>query len=70
MSDVMDAPKLELVVEKLINGQLVAYACRGVGRGCKRNKLRERKVHCDDCVLCDDQESLGELVERLRRGDA
>ncbi len=46
-------------------------ACRGEGKGCKRNKYREAKAGCEDCVRCDnEQETLGELEARLSKGDA
>lgn len=45
------------------------YACRGVGKGCKRNLLRDPKSQkiCADCVLARDEETIGELQERLAR---
>lgn len=46
------------------------WACRGAGRGCKRNLDRRDSKPCDDCVLPDENETLGDLKKRLDRGDA
>lgn len=43
------------------------YACRGVGRGCERNKHRKNKAKCDDCLRADENETLGAFQERLNR---
>lgn len=46
------------------------WACRGEGKGCARNKYRNAKKHCDDCVPARDEETLGELQKRIAAGDA
>lgn len=66
---------LEFIMEKVGPGSdasdFALYACRGIGRGCKRNTTREKKVHCDDCVLADDpNETLEHFKARMERGDA
>lgn len=47
------------------------WACRGAGRGCTRNTHRAKKAHCADCVGADDpNETLEQLMARMKRGDA
>ena len=70
-----DAPKLHLILYKRRNGQWAMAACRGANKGCEktirdseRNKL---KRPCPDCVPADNpNETVGELYERIQRGDA
>ena len=62
---------LQLIMEKGGDGVLRVWACRGVGKGCPRNRHRSRKVHCEDCVAATDpSETLEHLVERVARGEA
>lgn len=67
-------PDLQMILEKVHEGNSPSsfqmWACQGEGRGCTRNKFRTRKKHCEDCVLARDEETLGELKERIRRGNA
>lgn len=44
------------------------WACRGEKKGC-RKKQRKSK-HCADCFLPDENSTLGEVVDRIERGDA
>ena len=67
---------LMMIMERVRPGHGVdcfrLWACRGAGRGCKRNLFRRRKVHCEDCVETRDgrdSETLGQLLERMVRGD-
>jgi hypothetical protein len=48
-----------------------AWACRGDGKGCKRNTFRKRSTHCDDCMgpLPPDM-TLEQVRARLDHGDA
>lgn len=66
--------KLQMILEKVHEGDSPScfqlWVCQGEGRGCKRNKFRSAKKHCDDCVLARDEETLGDLVERVQRGNA
>jgi hypothetical protein len=63
-------PELSFIMEKR-GKKFMLFACRGVGRGCPRNKFRSRRVHCDDCVPADDEnETLEHFKTRLERGDA
>ncbi|MDE2103553.1 MAG: hypothetical protein KGL39_40310 [Patescibacteria group bacterium] len=65
---------LQMILERVAPGRDAScfkmWACRGEGRGCTRNKYRNQKKHCDDCVEAREKETLGELQERLSRGDA
>ncbi len=65
-------PDLELIMVKNPAAKLGydLLACRGEGKGCKRNKFREAKAGCEDCVLADPKETMGELQARLKKGDA
>lgn len=63
--------KLELILTKDGRGQHRLYACRGTGKGCKRNGHREKKTPCADCWgPLDENMTLGEVQERLKKGDA
>lgn len=70
----MSVPKLDLILERVSPGHGVEnfhfWACRGTGRGCKRNLAREKKKHCDDCVSTHVGETIGDLHDRMKRGDA
>lgn len=66
---------LEFILEKVGPGNdesdFRLFACRGKGRGCRRNSHREKKTHCDDCVPADDpNETLEAFKTRMQRGDA
>lgn len=70
----MTTPYLSFIMEKTGDGHtpndFTLFACRGAGRGCKRNKFRQMKVHCPDCVEAMPTETLKQLKARLARGDA
>lgn len=61
---------LQFILAKDARGALRMWGCRGEGRGCPRNRYRSAKKPCDDCVLADERETLGEFQARLNRGDA
>lgn len=67
-------PDLEMILVKVGKGNspedFKLYACRGAGKGCKRNTYRARKKQCDDCVEARDEETMQQLMDRLARGDA
>ncbi len=67
----MSAPKLETILARDAAGKLRLWACRGAGKGCERNKHRRKTKPCEDCFgpLPEDM-TLGEVAERLQRGDA
>jgi len=68
-------PKLEIILETILAkdefGKFRLLACRGEGKGCKRNKHREKAKPCEDCLgPLDEKLTLGEVVDQLKRGDA
>ena len=67
----MTESKLDLILHKDAQGKFGLWACRGEGKGCNRNKYRNTKAPCTDCVgpLPEDM-TLGEVQEKLRKGDA
>lgn len=66
--------KLDMILVKVGPGNkpedFKLYACRGEGKGCKRNTFRARKKQCDDCVEGRDEETMQQLMDRMERGDA
>jgi hypothetical protein len=67
----MSKTTLQTILAKDAAGNFRLWACRGEGKGCKRNKHREKAKPCDDCFgPLDENMTLGEVVERLKRGDA
>lgn len=63
--------ELKFILAKDGRNNFKLHACRGVGKGCERNKFRKQMVPCQDCIPCDDEtETLGELQARLKKGDA
>jgi len=47
------------------------YACRGQGKGCKRNTYREKKTQCVDCIgPLDDSLTLEDVERMIKKGDA
>jgi hypothetical protein len=67
----MSEPKLETILAKDASGEFRLWACRGAGKGCARNKHRAKAKPCDDCYgPLDENMTLGEVIERLKRGDA
>lgn len=66
----MSAPKLDMILHRDIDGQMKLWACRGTGKGCKRNRFR-KSIPCEDCVPAHDgNETLEQLQGRIARGDA
>lgn len=62
---------LNLILDRRDDGELAMWACRGEGKGCKRNTFRARKKCCSDCLgpLPDDM-TLEQVTQRLKQGDA
>lgn len=63
---------LRLILEgDLEPDSLQAWACRGNGKGCRRNRFRKQSKHCDDCFgpLSPDM-TLEQVKARLGQGDA
>lgn len=63
-------PTLSLIIDRDAKRELRMWACRGQGKGCKRNEHRTSRTHCDDCFgpLADDM-TLEQVVQRLKDGD-
>lgn len=63
--------EIKMILERVAYGQgpkcFKLWACRGEGKGCTRNKFRNRKIHCDDCVETNDAETLEQLQSRMER---
>lgn len=63
--------KLELILYKNSADKFELWACRGVGKGCKRNGYRDKKKPCDSCFgPLPETMTLGEVQDKLKRGDA
>jgi hypothetical protein len=63
--------KLEMILHRNADGEFEVHACRGTGKGCKRNGYREKKTPCEDCWgPLDESMTLGEVQDRLAKGDA
>lgn len=66
-------PELEFIMEWVGPGKgpdaYQMWACRGERKGCKKRVLKTKR-HCADCVLPDMEDTLGEIIKRLERGDA
>lgn len=70
-----DEPQLHMLLYKRRNGQFALAACRGKNKGCEKlireSERKKLKKPCPDCVLADNmQETVGELMDRIERGDA
>lgn len=64
-------PELHLILEKHLGGQVETWACRGEGKGCKRNRYRTSRVHCEDCLgPLAKKATLADVQRQLERGDA
>lgn len=73
----MPKPLLDFILHKVdpnggnAKSNFVLYACRGDGRGCDRNKYRNKGIKCDDCFgPLDDKMTIGEVYDKLKQGDA
>jgi hypothetical protein len=66
-------PELELILEWVGPGKgpdaYQLWACRGERKGCKKRVLKTKR-HCADCVLPNLDDTVGEVMKRLKRGDA
>ncbi len=68
--EVTGAPQLKMILYRDGDGKMKLWACRGAGKGCKRNRYR-KAVPCDDCVPAHDgNETIEQLQARIARGDA
>jgi hypothetical protein len=65
------ASKLDMILARDAAGEFQLWGCRGAGKGCNRNRYRKQKKPCADCFgPLPPQMMLGEVVERLAKGDA
>lgn len=63
--------ELKTILAKDAAGEFRLWACRGIGKGCARNKYRRQQAPCADCFgPLDETLTLGQVVEQLKRGDA
>lgn len=63
--------QLHTILAKDEKGAFRLWACRGEGKGCARNKYRRQQKPCEDCFgPLDESLTLGEVVDRLKSGDA
>lgn len=64
---------LSLILYRKPDGAFGLWACRGAGKGCKRNSYRKdvSRKPCEDCVgPLPENLTLEQVQERLSRGDA
>ena len=62
---------LSLILDRDRAGTLQLWACRGVGKGCRRNTFRTTKARCDDCYgPLPNEMTLEQVQAQLERGDA
>lgn len=65
-------PKLEMILEYVGPGKgpdaYQLWACRGEAKGCRKHQRKKR--HCANCILPDENDTLEEVMTRLKRGDA
>lgn len=62
---------MALILHRNGRNNFEMYACRGDGKGCDRNKYRKTLAPCDDCIgPLDPKMTLGEIEEKLTKGDA
>jgi len=63
--------QLDLIMHPDGTGKLRLWACRGSGKGCKRNLFRTSRKPCDDCAgPLDEKLTLAEVQDKLAKGDA
>lgn len=63
--------KLNLIMANDEGGNKGLWACRGAGKGCERNKYRNAKKPCEDCMgPLDGNLTLEQAIEKLEQGDA
>lgn len=63
--------KLDLILHRDADDKLKLWACRGVGKGCARNRFRKSKAPCADCMgPLDEKLTMEEVLAKLETGDA
>jgi hypothetical protein len=67
----MSEPKLNMILARDGAGAFQLWACRGHGKGCKRNLFRKSTKPCDDCMgPLPPTVTIGEVYRRMQKGDA
>lgn len=67
----MASSELQTIMARDESGKLCLWACRGVGKGCERNKYRRQIKPCEDCFgPLDENMTLQQVVDRMKSGDA
>lgn len=65
------APKINMILARDNAGQLQLWACRGNGKGCRRNLYRSAAKPCDDCMgPLPGNMTLADVQKRITQGDA
>lgn len=67
----MTKPELKVILFKK-RGKFFLAACRGEAKGCRvKEKERQKMGPCEFCmVLEDENETIGSVMDRLKKGDA
>lgn len=69
--DPVTPQKPVIILDRNSRGEIQGWACRGEGKGCKRNTNRAVQKPCVDCYgPLDPRMTMGEVLHRLRQGDA
>lgn len=67
-------PPLLVIMEKVGAGRspenFKLWVCRGEGRGCKRNRYRTTKKHCEDCYEPAETDTIEQVMQKMKRGNA
>lgn len=61
---------IQFILFRRRNGQFKLAACRGENKGCQKMRQKPKKP-CEDCVICEDEtETIGQVLDRINRGEA
>lgn len=65
-------PQIQAIMFKRRNGQFKLAFCRGMNKGCDKMRADKKpKKPCDNCYIPEDENmTIGEVYERLNKGDA
>ena len=66
-----ESPKMHFILFKR-RGEFELAACRGQYKGCNvQLKQRQKMGPCEHCIICEDEnETIGQIYDRLQKGDA
>jgi hypothetical protein len=63
--------RLNLIMDRDAANELRLWACRGDGKGCRRNSFRSIKRACENCLgPLPENMTLAEVQKQLERADA